>query len=166
MHHPFETLFEKSPFSLEPRFIAGRKLRALSLFRFLPSPFSLPSNGADTTKSDNNTRSNSSWRNDLLSLPFDRQLVESSERFFSRGRIRVDDGKSRVARPNSKLPFPHCSVFQVATKRNARIACLRLLTLHDVSIKLPVPYLVRTIERVRNPFYLWHSLSRLSRKRW
>lgn len=101
VHHPFETLFEKSPFSLEPRFIAGRKLRALSLFRFLPSPFSLPSNGADTTKSDNNTRSNSSWRNDLLSLPFDRQLVESSERFFSRGRIRVDDGKSRVARPNS-----------------------------------------------------------------
>lgn len=39
VHHPFETLFEKSPFSLEPRFIAGRKLRAPPSFvSFLPSP--------------------------------------------------------------------------------------------------------------------------------
>lgn len=38
VHHPFETLFEKSPFFLEPRFIAGRKLRALPSFVFfLPS---------------------------------------------------------------------------------------------------------------------------------
>lgn len=116
VHHPFETLFEKSPFSLEPRFIAGRKLRALSLFRFLPSPFSLPSNGADTTKSDNNTRSNSSWRNDLLSLPFDRQLVESSERFFSRGRIRVDDGKSLDQTQRKNRLFP--TVWYFKSRRN------------------------------------------------
>lgn len=39
VHHPFETLFEKSPFSLEPRFIAGQKLRAPPSFvSFLPSP--------------------------------------------------------------------------------------------------------------------------------
>lgn len=62
--------------------------------------------------------------------------------------------ENRSTKLNVKIAFSSCSVFQVATKRNARIACLRLLTLHDVSIKLPVPYLVRTIERVRNPFYL------------
>lgn len=109
---------------------------------YLPS-FLLPRN--DATKSDNNTRSNSSRETIFFifvprTIPpmSDCQLVESRERFPGREEIRAERWKISIASTNSR-------------KR----ACPRVSTLrfHDVSITSLVQPIDRN-ERVQCPFHL------------